>query len=305
MKQASNQTAVDALMRVPDAALLKMPGPDLVEQAYRVLGGIRFEGIALRAPLNVRQGPQEPAPALVAISQPGPRAAQAPPGDNAIFFVNALGRPGQWIAPVFPVDPNKIPRRTPPVPPGPDGPDEITTVRHADLLALEALPQQPGDYAVRVISYYLRSNTVVVRLLPEQGGVPLAAGAAGGDLAVTPNPAAPGAPPVWRGDGAALSIPATAAASAAIPVQGIVRLPAGSAPLASMVAHVLLARRGSLQPLVATVPVSLRQAADGQLEGQFSTDLVQQSGGKLVPDRYAVFLIAAQYTAGPYLMKVD
>jgi len=321
----STQTAVDALSRIPEARLLGAPS-DATDAAYDALQGVSFDGIAVRAQAAVANDAR--VPVLVCIAQSAERSSELPAGDNAVVIVNRVDGVGAWSVPVFPRRPEKIPRRTASTPPPPPAGGEAaqpvgsTAVQYLDLGAAQGMRWEAGSYALRVISYDWRSNTVPIQA--RGAGAPAAsqdpaareaqrlkwAQMGRGSAESLPHFVRSARSPTLEGTGIAAAFPAAPAASgASLPVYGTVRLPSkparGDGPVTVETGHVVLARRGSVEPIVAALEVPLYAGGGGSMEGYFAYDLGKIAPAPLQPAEYAAYFVLREHTAGPYKVTIE
>ncbi|MGZ5091458.1 MAG: hypothetical protein ACXWCY_18205 [Burkholderiales bacterium] len=321
------EVAVDALSRIPDATLLSAPPDQTVDAVYTALAPIRFEGIALRAPAIVTTRQHSAMPVFVAIAHSASRQAQVAPGDNAIVIVNRIHGPQPWIVPLFPPRPAKRPMPSTDFPPaaasGQAGtPLGSTTVQHVDLKAARDLPLEPGHYAIRVVSYDWRSNTVLVRVDDSEVRATQHEGAARealrakwaqagrGTADTLPHFVKSAQSPALEGVGVAAAFPlARVPSTGALPIYGVVRLASASvrsdAPVAVEAGHVILTRRGILNPIVLTFGLPLYASGGGMIEAYFAYDLSKVSKAPLPPAEYAAYFIVQEHTAGPYTITIQ
>jgi hypothetical protein len=318
----STQTAVDALSRIPEARLLADPS-DATEAAYDALQGVTFDGIAVRAQAVVAK---DRVPVLVCIAQSAARSNEVPAGDNAVIIVNRVDGAGAWSVPLYPARSEKIPRRAPSAPPPPPAGGEAaqplgsTAVQYLDLGSAQGMRWEAGSYALRVISYDWRSNTVPIQMrdaaAPAASQDQAAREAQRLKFAQSGRGAADSLPhfvrsarsPALEGTGIAAAFPEAAAASGAtLPVYGTVRLPPkparGDGPIAVETGYIVLARRGSLAPIALPLDVPL-YAGSGAMEGYFAYDLSKLAANPLPPAEYAAYFVLGEHTAGPYRIAI-
>jgi hypothetical protein len=323
----STQTAVDALSGIPDARLLAAEPGEATEAAYGALQGVAFDGIALRAPAAVARDAHSRIPLLVCISQSAARSGETPPGDNAVVIANRVDGAGSWIVPVYPRRPEKIPkpgaRQAPPPPEGGEAarPARSTGAQYLDLRAAQGLPWEAGRYAIRVIAYDWRSNTVPIEIRDGNAASPQGeaarealrlkwAQAGRGTADALPHFVRSAQSPALDGIGIAAAFPqARAPSGGPLPLYGAVRLPSKSprtdGPLAVEAGHVFLARRGSVEPIVLTFGVPLYAGAGGTMEVYFAYDLGAIAKDPMPPAEYAAYFVLGEHTAGPYRITIQ
>ena len=317
-KMSTVEQTVAALGELDDATLLRGDPYDVIRRAYGLVGPLTWTGLALRAPSAADVRHESRLPILAAFAQSGAREREVVAGDTAIVVVTALEGTGQWIVPLFPPPPLKIPdpdhQRPAPAAPADQSTIASTAVQRLDLKEHDAISWQAGHYAIRVLYWDWVSNTARVTLSgpPVQRAAALLPHVASrGDVnapTVFPNffktkysPEAPAA-------GLALRLPNRPIPHGKpLPVFGSASVPAGAADV--LPASILLVRKNVLSPIVLDLDIPIfpedRRPAGEMMSLYFAYDLNAVASAPLPSAEYQAYVIAGEHTAGPYPLTIE